>query len=822
MNNLLNFFEELSEALLNPEKVIDLLNKNLTLKPWQEDYLNDLSEIWNSYKIYLSKISMSDPVFIDPGRDLSLTSLQSFSNLIFIDKICFSQLDKLIIDFLNKNNIKTDLYLQINQDNFDLKNLSLKEVSLDLINPELFTLYESKNAFGMQRQLLDTVKTGKISAIIDFDLQNKNFYNSLNPEFFNLKETFTFNKSPVYRFLTQLNNLLCDIITENNRHKNLIPLYSLFHFLTAPEVFKVLSFDINEKSLCALNMLFQELNQKSFLYLDLEGEFLIIQEDHINKYELMDLFEKTLLFLNNFLQIKSFDQMLDYLKNFSQNNMATLFYESELKSDEFEVYLEALVNLQSLSDLNLISDFKTLFPNSQNISASMLSFIIEFLRAKKISQDRTEIAQSKINIFDFETQDALSETDIAILNLQEGILPSVREIPFILNETQKIALGLQSFDSKKLLEKYRFYSLLKNNNDVSLFYIQNQDENTQKSSYLEELILNHNLEPNPLDDIEYLDFYSNRLEISDKPVPDKKLLKELDFFILPFDQENDLKDKSLDLSYYSWAKLKNDSFSWLLEQKYGLSNFSSLEKPGLSPLVLGNITHQVVEKLINDSAFLILDNETLFYQKTEDFFWQLMSDPKDYYYKIPYNFDGKFFNLFLMKYLKLMIFKFFYTTAKTLKSDHPAWYAEKYFSCEKSALANDTVLNIHLKSRVDLLIRDENRFLLFDFKTGNSSKEQLEFYRMIWLYCNSELDWEAFYARTNNLINDKRMDLSWLSNSDEAINNADKFFAKIEDVLQNLLKNQCCPSLKIQKGNYYYQVIRINEFKHLLSEKGLI
>ena len=84
-----------------------------------------------------------------------------------------------------------------------------------------------------------------------------------------------------------------------------------------------------------------------------------------------------------------------------------------------------------------------------------LKFIIEYLRGKSFKTKNKQHDEKRIMISEFSDPQSSFDENIAVLNLQESVLPSVRKVPYLLTNQQRQDLGLNTWDDTRRLEKYQ-------------------------------------------------------------------------------------------------------------------------------------------------------------------------------------------------------------------------------------------------------------------------------------------------------------------------------------------------------------------------------
>ncbi len=737
LQNVLTLFEELKHACTTIRKVKESGDDSL-YKIWQEKPIDNLIRVYDAYRDYLEQKGYTDAIYM--GIEcFDAHFLRGKKKIIFYNIVEFSKLDKEIFKEITMSGIEIDFYVQGNEDLFEFKPDELKlRVKKDKESKEEkpflsfpskgIKLFEAKNAFGMHRQLLNEIEADEIDLIIDFDVDRQPFYGDLNSQYFFLKNDLSFNHSAIFNFLDQIKFVVERIVIDKGR--KLIPIYALYHWFANHEFWRYIGkaeeFALRQE----MNRFLLDLNERDWVYLDLDKEYeeaekILYYNTNNVKYVLTSAFN----IIKTFLGFKRFDELLDYLCDWQKNKLLSMlnFADLDPKAEynniaELEIYLEAIDNLRSITQLGMPENIDQHLPSVYE----KLGFIIEYMHGKSYKQKVEESTKRTIRISDFADANSCLEKNIAILNLQESVLPSARKTPYLLTNAQREKLGLKSWDDIRLLEKYQFYIMINNSKSAKLFYIENVDDNTQKSSFVEEILQYRKdlIEAKlKLDDIDYQDYFAKTVKKNDEYIiPDKAVLIDRDFYKI---NDDDLMPDELKLGYYSYAQLKKNSFNWYFDLHCYFSLFSEVKEPQISYKALGNLVHNVFEELTKDDKYKEISEDKESVKMVEDAFDRAMQD--SFYYKIDKGFDGDFFNLFLKKTISKNICKFIKEEliekeAKEVKPEEE--FAEKPVEgSEEGSLIKTTLIG-----RVDLFIEYLESIALIDIKTGSGAKEQLDFY----------------------------------------------------------------------------------------------
>ncbi|MCB5250256.1 MAG: PD-(D/E)XK nuclease family protein [Candidatus Cloacimonadales bacterium] len=812
LNNALNLFEELKQAC----KTIDCLIDNEHAQDWQIEAVQDLIIIYNSYREYLAKKGFTDAIYLD----ISNFNAQPFSNIkkiIFYNIVEFSALDKEIFNELMMNGLQIEYFVQGDQKVFDLSKLKLIEsINLDLPNKEI-KLFQAKNAFGTQRQLLNEIKNNEIDRIIDFDIDKQSFYQELNPEYFQISQKLNYNHSAVFRLIDQVSDVLEEM--EEDRGKKLITVHSIYHWFANSDLWQYLG-KLDDASLSKdVNRFFLHLNATNWIYLDL-AEKGGIKEDALNCREkklltnyftedVQTTIDAALEIIRVFLSIKTFDELLDYLIDWDKNKLLPLFYwektdteKQYLNHPEIDTFLQSIDYLKSIIRLGLPHNIDEVLPSTND----KLKFIIEYLRGKSFKTKNKQHDEKRIMISEFSDPQSSFDENIAVLNLQESVLPSVRKVPYLLTNQQRQDLGLNTWDDTRRLEKYQLYCLLNNCKTAHLFYYENEDENTQRSSFIEELLqFRKDIKPELLDDIGYEEYFNSIFKKNNEfIIPDKGQLDNNEFYAV----SKSYVPETLNLGYYSWSAFINNSFNWYFDQICYFSVFQEIKKPHLSYITLGNLVHNVMDKLIKQKLDIHLLKEESSEKIVEEYFDQELENM--FYYKIDKGFDGQFFNRFLKESLSKNIVKFI---KQEFDMENNSGYrdikTEDEF--ESTPLIEDFV-KININGRVDLIVDYNDSTVITDIKTGSHNKEQLEFYLYLWHLVNPNRNKDIKSQTYNVLKHETSAGPVLNTNQGEDQKIGETIKDKTSDAIEVLKGVGLLPSVAVDRNDNYKEISRQKDF----------
>jgi len=721
------FWEEMQEELISNDSITKVLSAKQTSGDWQLNSFEHLLQIKYNYQKHLNKINFTDTIII---RNRESYCESNFNKIIVVNQFYFTNFEKKLLSSFKEQVV---LLSQIPAECFVEEDLKISpDFNANHIKP-FFTnklrMYTSFDQSQMIAQMTTALATTEKSTIIDFQFERQPYAHLLSNEFFSKSTSLNFPSTRFFHFFQVISEMLNSIIWEGQPF--LISMQSILALVSNDDLLRYFIKDISERE--SIRSYIFKLIDNDFKYLDLE----FIQQ---NKSEFIPLFEHVFKLLKNFRKLSTIKNLIDYIDE--NLDLEYLLADLQNTTDVAEVFYESLADFKSIEEIELIGNWKDIFPTK--LAENLLKLFLDYLKSKKLKLE-TSTSPTCFEITTLQDTRNLEFQNLYILNVVEGVLPDRKHTQFLLSENQRKELGLKTYEDIILRDKFYFYRLLCSCQNVAAFTRNNLEENIEISSFLEELKLHDMLE-----EVDAVDFsnlqkqiFNNLLKSNHLEIPNKQNLPE-NFFYFQYDK-NAFPDNKLSLSFYKWEKLKNNAFEYYLEFIVDLCKHVTEIGNDFSSRLIGTISHEIItlvwKRLIdvyhsNEFKHNFVHNTKLYVEQSIEHY---LKYNRDFRYISPHNFSDNYFQKIFLPVLTEGIENFFYRLHNDLHLSNKdiKVFPETEKSMEKKFTdIND--LEIYLKGRPDLRIHADDHKFIFDFKTGNSDyaklkryNQQLQFYENI-------------------------------------------------------------------------------------------
>ncbi|MEJ5166688.1 MAG: PD-(D/E)XK nuclease family protein [Thermoanaerobaculia bacterium] len=664
------------EFLDNYDKVqmelIDYKRLKRNILPEDTTFFEYFPELFKEFEEKLKKENL-----ITRGMAYNLSSkkgnfekLKSFKKIYFVVPPGLTKSEKEILKKM-KNFDNLELILE----GFTLDseiNIEIKEKEV----PENFKVFKFSSdhlQLAFLREKLEKIKDEESVAIVLSKSKNllpllEIVLNNFPDKEFNISLGYPVYFSNIFKFLEDIFDLQADKLQEKYNSKKLI------EFLSNPLLYNL--FDEG--------FAFRAKIQK------LEKNFIENSIYYISIYELIEIFKNNYKEFINFL-------------NFAIENFFTPF--------------ENILNLGDLNEkiyniLNILSSNK--FIKSNPLSEEFFETIYEFIfeiRDSKISnfsfskvEDLFEIYLSMLKgnkiifkghplrgwqVLGFLETRTLSFDNVFILNLNEGVLPSIDVYNPVIPIAAKKILGLPGPEEEEKIYRHHFLHLLNSSKNCHLYYIENEEEDT-RSRFLEQILWQKEKKEKKLFEVEAGKKFNINIKKREELIIQKS--KE----ILDFLKKKVYSPSAID-NYLS-CPLK-----FYFENLLGLKEKEELEEEP-DALRVGTIIHEFLKTLLKPYKGKELNEKIL--QKIKDEFKDSMDEVLN--------------KKFLKENIQKKIFKelLIYRTSKLLEDEKV--FPKGIKIKELEVYIDDIDFNgIKLKGRLDRIDELQKGVLrVVDYKTG--------------------------------------------------------------------------------------------------------
>jgi len=778
INNFFELFTELQDECVDILTIEEKLISQGFLAQWQQDTWSDLFFIYQEYRAFLDNTAFTDRVFIGfHENNIVLNSfLDKYEKFVFVNQYYFSKTEKEIIKKIS-NKRKIEIFYQIPEKLVDKKMLSISSFTLqDLIsdeNPCIF-LYSNLNDFTQLNQTIGIIDKNNINTIVDYDCYSSSWFYFLSREKFALPSSVPFQTTEIYNFFKALLNIINSMLFLEKEKKYLIPVHEVFsafnnHFFrdyfTLPDTFNIeekKEKNINEVTsenfdiLYVFTKFYQSVTLKNILYFDPFNidPFLSITDDLLIK----STFKKFADLLCRMMNVNQMNQLIDLFDEEDGIYIEDICLKySKEHTDLLDKFYEGVSNIYSIEELNIITNWYEIFPHNKHkpFVYNLLSFFLEYLKPITIMNQPEKHGQ--INIVTLVDTRNMIYPKVVFMNVIEGILPKAKAIDFLFNDKQRKLIGLKTYEDIRQREKYYFYRAILSSEESYILYLENEDQNVEKSSFIEELeiYLGSNIKKYICDDIGYIDYYSNNNLVIPHNV-DKKTSQRKSIISLPADFSNDFKEPFIiSMSVTGLLQFLKNPLLWYLNTYLNFSKNNLIENDSMNPKILGVFTHSFVENLYRmvsskKSVSLEMFKRSITDENMDKVF-SLMTKNSNLY-NFPHDFSGKYFEHVLFQRIKEKLKSFFYSDRIAEISGQSNIVLE--FNVPKKLFLENEKYKIYLSGKPDMMISDvstKTKYII-DIKTGKKDDDQLYLYE--WLLKNdNEWFYKLFFLE---LLNDTK------------------------------------------------------------------
>ncbi|MBN2459977.1 MAG: PD-(D/E)XK nuclease family protein, partial [Candidatus Cloacimonetes bacterium] len=758
--NFFAFWEELNEELINDDSLLKNIEPEAALLSWQQEMIEIYIRIRKQYENFLNQWHYSDILFLRKKENFRIEDFIQYERIALVNQFYFTDLEKYI---LNQFTDKLLIYYQLPESLLDKATLSCqKEIEIKDISPystESITIYDATDAFSMISYFLNNIDEIDPQIIVDFNIQEKSYTRFLSPGKFELSARRSFCTSSLYRVLQAITNLL---LNTEERNSDQLLLFSLSDFLNLcllPETYLLMEIPANNRAEtrdAVLDYIYT-LIEDDYKYIDTSGELLLLKSPETNvKKILQGIFD----LLNKI--ISEVDSISDLNVLFSNNGLLSpakiLSKEENDYTDFLEVFYQSLSDFTSLNILPFL-DYENIFPvryrkpGHINKTRDFLHYFLSYLSHKYFNYN-SKPRRTRRRVSSLQDTCDLSSDNVIILNLIEGTLPASPHPSLLLTEKQRKRLGLKTYDDIKARDKYYFYRLIFQSKKVHLFSWTDPQNNVEASSYLEELLLQlprHILDYRKLREFPCQAFFQGFVSTRyDARIPDHTAINDTDFYTLKFNQESDLPDRRLILSFYRWQDLKSNPFMFFLKHIIGIEPRRKVIEHYFSEKLIGNITHEIMQKLFQNIISVYSANRSeydfshLDYNILDKAINKVIFQDRAMIFRKPADYSDLYLKNIFLPIVKNSIFHFWQLLHSYFKLSHQVIFLKpekgagfkEIFYCN---IGKENPLEVVLTGRADLQIELENNHIIFDYKTGSASAsrrkkflDQLLIYELIY------------------------------------------------------------------------------------------
>ena len=757
---LFDLWEEFNEELVYEDKINQekFAAYGVDFSEWQERTFSRLKLIKANYKKYLEERDFEDIIFLyKPGR-LNFYFFKNFHRFVIVNQFYYTNLEKKIITRLAEAGNDISIYFQLPETLVDKTSLKVRFFSfsdLEKSFTQKLKIIESKNDFSMITSLLDLINHDSNIQVVDNSFNKKSYSKFLSMSKFHLSTKKSFVQTSIYKFFSTLFNLMDNLIRDKNEKGYLIPIQAILDAVLCDEFFSYYYQNGEEKDKTISREQIIEslysLIENDYKYVDLFDTVFKINP----KNNARDFTKSIVDLIINLFKIKDINGFIRFIND--NIDIETILTKKELLYSKIkEIFYQSLADFNSIEELNLVKNWDGYFCFGKNleknvsVSTGILKLFLNYFKFCSVEYSYEKFHPNRIGVTNLEDTRNIQYDNVAVLNLIEGVLPSAHQIPFLFTEKQRQVLKLKTYDDVKLREKYYFFRLILNAKNVTLFTQKNINENIEVSSFVEEVKLffpkNQTIHID-VDDKYYRDVYSHFLTSSAYQTS-KENSQRAEFYAIPLNTHRDFPSGNLDLTPYILQEFRDNAFSFFLHHICGINERSKEVKSDFSPRLIGIIVHDIINEMWPEitqkqSAPMFGYDFSSIDEAMINSTISNVLNKQIYFFKIPHNYTTTYFEEIVLPVIQQGVLAFFrFLNTLGFSKDKIEVFPEKEFgSLEETkyktlipAEENSLNVNLRIRGRADLqiILPDDNKYFIFDYKTGGQNENQLIAYELFY------------------------------------------------------------------------------------------
>ena len=827
--NFFSIWEEFNEEMLPVDKSFtDLLNGE-EFPDWQEPFYERLQKMRKHYQETLSNNSFTDKIFLYEKENTKLDAYKGYDNFIFVNQYYYTKLEDWLtkeLSSLGKKVVICNQNIEQNSDNKEPFSLAkVKEYRTKKIK-----VFQATNDHLMFKQLFTLLnEENSLKNIIDSKLWRSPYSRFLSSKAFRGLEQETITNSQFYQFFQHLLLLIDSLEYEGEKKRTLIPLEALQQLFSNQLIVQYFTDEKTSQSdlLDSIN----KLRKEDYKYVDTDLYFF----EHLKGRcaPLKAAVNKVVRTINRLSEITTLRGLTETIGGRGWFPEKVLFTEAELKqSNIVDIVFETLNNFVFLDDLNILNKIKLTSPTSgldqyTQIRGFLRLFLL-YLRPKRFRW-YLEGSSGGIDVSSLLDSRNLLFNTVALLNVNEGDLPSNPSTPFFFTEVQRKQIGLKCYEDIRNWDRYYFFRLVLNTEYVYLFTQKNESKDKMVSSFVEELkkYLPDLVEEEILvEDAGYDQLYSKILTPASDYSPAKDLPKDINFYTIPYVEEDVLKDQqSFKASYTAYSMLSKSPFYYYIQHVMKINELYT--RAALSPAFIGVISHYLVERvwniLVKEYGEVELAGKIPELSKiSKGILDNLESDylySDKYYYKIPHTYSYTYFEKIFLPIIKDGIVESFQLPKKLVTPSPDSLVAEPEQSSKEIEVKSDSEdlpFPVFINGKADLQLKlkggGETRSSIIDFKTSKLSGNRRDFFDQLLFYeCLyfSDLLNSKVSSYIYTILESKYSELMELNRSEKKREELLlELPEKIKDQVKNFVENGFGPGADKQRFDPYANILR--------------
>ncbi len=760
-----DFFEFFT--YISDEKML----KKLNLSKWQKEKIEIFYQIKKDFDENLSENNFLPLDWLYSLENLNLFYLKKFKKIIFYDIVDFPHNFLEVLLEISKH-LEIEIVLQMKKEDFDEKNLKLKDVSLPIRDIKL-TLIEYKNDFELYNLI---ERNSKDKSKDEIQVYSANINTDDNYSIFSESNRHIFNETKLYKILETYIKILEAIDLQSG----LIDVFKLKDSLFNTSFMEFYGLDVEDYKN------FEKILEADYRYIS----YSLLESGYFNYYfrENTNLFIKLKSILKNVEEIDKIVNIKDlseYFKEklFSNQDDINYFFEDKYTSI-YDKFYEILGILNSNENIEYFKNFSKFF--EKNIGKNIFILFFNYLNKITLYATKNPIEEEcKLNLKDLYSAKFFLQQDKKnlLIHTDNQNLAKSKKSNTLFTEQQKNKIGIKNYEDLILIEKYRTFQNLLNFSDINVYSIVDLDNNIDFSSFIYEYANRYNA----LKDKHNINFIENIFE--EKNI---SLEKDIPHFRAYKKDINDFKDGFLKIGAYDYTAILDGETFFFLDKLCKLDSQLEVEEVnGISAKLLGIILHKTMEELFKKNWKNILSSTENILIKKEDIAESLRKNLKKEELKIE-SFMKNYLEEILILRLEKNIENFLKFLYEELKDTKISRIEAEKTDKKEIPFCEINGVQVFLTGRADLLIETTKANYIIDFKTGLADRRQLEFYAVMF-YGNKNISVPVYSFSYNFWKEDEWHNIELEKNKIKDLNELKN---KMKENLENFLNS---PNYKLPK-----------------------
>ncbi len=698
-----NFYKELNEYQLEAIQ---------GLQGWQVDKYRIYQDLWQRYCRKMEELGYTDSTLAFDFQYFNDFFLQDYQGLTFVNIISFTPKEKLLLERLEAGGYDLELILQLAEEDYDRENLRIRSFTLPENPLTEINLYSTEEDLLQVLNLLLILEKEKGAEeeplpILDADFTNTNYQRLLSPDKIQVDKDPAFTETGIYRFLENLYNL--SLTADKSGGELKLEINALLRASFQKEFRAYYGLD---------NLALKELQQLA------RDNYAYLNENMTNSYgNFLINYRGVFADLKRVYGSRNLQEFIAFLEEIDLEKLDEKRYR-----DNISQYFDALVELNSIEEMNIVSSWQRYFPEKV---PGFFRLVLNYLRYKKLKMagiNSTDLSYGKIS--PLLSAPHFKADRLFILNASSGIIPGEGIDTFLLTEKQRKENGLETGEMRKLKDRYSFFRHIFSSRKAFIFSLNKLEENITSSPFVEELALKYALEIKeaPLKARDYAAIIGNLFtegeETLNKGLPEAII--EEDQLLLA---ENDFP-REFSLAYYKYGLLKDCYYKFYLACLHRLEEEIIELSKEINPAFLGDLVHELFAEIIRKTGKNLPPAREIVRETVEELLQASALKINNYY--------RKYYQDILFPKVEESIISFFKTIRTRIGDDirelRTEWVPA---GVEANYIYENDLTSIYLNGRIDLYIRGRDKSYLIDFKTGTGQLKQLDFYSL--LLANTDL-----------------------------------------------------------------------------------